>query len=104
MCAGNHLSRDEFLCAVDRAIAIDGAEEFVTAEMVSGTHYSLLGMEPLAGRLLQPPDDEIAPAWPAAVISYRYWQRRFGLNPTAIGKTFTLQDKVFTIVGVTPPR
>jgi predicted permease len=90
--------------SADRAIAIDGAEEFVTAEMVSGTHYSLLGMEPLAGRLLQPADDEIAPAWPAAVISYRYWQRRFGLNPTAIGKTLTLQGKVFTIVGVTPPR
>jgi predicted permease len=90
--------------SADRAITMDGAEELVTAEMVSGTHYSLLGMEPLAGRLLQPADDEIAPAWPAAVISYRYWQRRFGLNPTAIGKTFTLQDKVFTIVGVTPPR
>jgi predicted permease len=86
------------------AITMDGAEEFVTAEMVSGTHYSLLGMEPSAGRLLQPEDDGIAPASPAAVISYRYWQRRFGLNSTAIGKTFTLQDKVFTIVGVTPPR
>jgi len=90
--------------SADRAITMDGAEEFVTAEMVSGTYYSLLGMEPLAGRLLQPADDGIAPAWPAAVISYRYWQRRFGLNATAIGKTFTLQDKVFTIVGVTPAR
>jgi predicted permease len=90
--------------SADRAITMDGAEELVTAEMVSGVHYSLLGMEPSAGRLLQPADDEIAPASPAAVISYRYWQRRFGLNSTAIGKTFTLGDKVFTIVGVTPPR
>ena len=90
--------------SAERAITIDGAEEFITAEMVSGTYYSLLGMEPTAGRLLQPADDSIAPASPAVVISYRYWQRRFGLDPTAIGKTFTLQDKVFTIVGVTPPR
>ncbi|HKE20765.1 MAG TPA: ABC transporter permease [Bryobacteraceae bacterium] len=90
--------------SADRAITMDGAEELVTAEMVSGTHYSLLGMEPSAGRLLQPADDETAPASPAAVISYRYWQRRFGLNSTAIGKAFTLGDKVFTIVGVTPPR
>lgn len=85
------------------AIMMDGAEEAVTAEMVSGGHYSLLGMEPAAGRLLGPADDVIAPASPAAVIGYRYWQRRFGLNSAAIGKTFALQDKLFTIVGVTPP-
>jgi predicted permease len=90
--------------SADRAITMDGAEELVPVEMVSGTHYLLLGMEPAAGRLLQPADDEIAPASPAAVISYRYWQRRFALSSTAIGKTFTLGDKVFTIVGVTPPR
>ncbi len=90
--------------SADRAITMDGAEELVPAEMVSGTHYSLLGMEPSAGRLLQPADDELAPASAAAVISYRYWQRRFGLDSNVIGKTFTLQDKVFTIVGVTPPR
>ena len=86
------------------AILLDGAEEVVDAEMVSGAHYSLLGLEPAAGRLLDATDDVIAPASPAAVIGYRYWQRRFGLNPAAIGKTFTLQNNVFTIVGVTPPR
>ncbi len=85
-------------------ILIDGAEEAINAEMVSGAHYSLLGMEPAAGRLLEAADDVISPASPAAVIGYRYWQRRFGLSPAAIGKTFTLQNKVFTIVGVTPPR
>src|SRR5260370_15901900 len=61
-------------------------------------------MEPAAGRMREPDDDAIAPASQAAVISYRYWQRRFGLNSAAIGKTFTLQNKPFTIVGVTPPR
>src|SRR5260370_32022409 len=89
------------------AIVMDGAEELVSAELVSGAHYSLLGIEPAAGgRLLEPADDVIAPGSPAAVISYRYWQRRFGLNPAAIGKTFTvqIQNRVFTIIGVTPPR
>jgi hypothetical protein len=85
-------------------IAMDGVEDSIGAEVVSGTHYSLLGLEPAAGRLLAPEDDVSAPASPAAVIGYRYWQRRFGLSPTAIGKTFTLRNKVFTIVGVTPPR
>lgn len=88
------------------AIVLDGAEELVNAELVSGAHYSVLGIEPAAGRLLEPADDVIAPAAPAAVISYGYWQRRFGLSPTAIGKTFTLQikNRVITIIGVTPPR
>jgi predicted permease len=86
------------------AVLMDGAEEMVNVEMVSGDHYSLLGLEPAAGRLLEPADDTISPASPAAVISYRYWQRRFGLNSAAIGKTFIVQNKVFTIVGVTPPR
>jgi predicted permease len=84
------------------AIVMDGAEEVVDAEMVSGAHYALLGVQPAAGRLLEPADDGIAPALPAAVISYRYWQRRFALNADAIGKTFTIETKVFTIIGVTP--
>ncbi|HUJ22906.1 MAG TPA: ABC transporter permease [Bryobacteraceae bacterium] len=87
-------------------IVMDGAEELVNAELVSGAHYSVLGISPAAGRLLEPADDVLSPAYPAAVISYRFWQRRFGLNPAAIGKTFTLviQNKIFTIVGVTPPQ
>ena len=85
-------------------IVLDGSEDVVSAEMVSGDHYSVLGMEPAAGRLLGPGDDVLSPASPAAVLGYRYWQRRFGLSPNAIGKKLTLQGKVFTIVGVTPPR
>ena len=49
------------------AILLDGAEEVVEAEMVSGAHYSLLGLAPAAGRLLDATDDVIAPASPAAV-------------------------------------
>src|SRR5437764_697242 len=80
----------------------DGSDELVMSECVSGTHYALLGVEPAAGRLLEPADDVPTPAAPAAVISYRYWRRRFGLSPEAIGKTFAVRDTVFTIVGVTP--
>src|SRR5262249_33860651 len=56
------------------------------------------------GRLLEPEDDAIDPAAPAAVISYPYWQRRFGGDPGVVGRKFTLQvkNRVFTIVGVTP--
>jgi predicted permease len=90
----------------DQAIAVDGAEdgaEFVTADLVSGAYFTVLGIEPAAGRLLEPGDDELSPSSPAAVISDRYWQRRFGRAPSAIGKAFTMRDRTFTIVGVTPP-
>ncbi|HYL72813.1 MAG TPA: ABC transporter permease [Bryobacteraceae bacterium] len=90
--------------AAEPAILMDGAEEVISAELVSGDQYSVLGIEATAGRLLEPADDVVSPGSPAAVISYGYWQRRFGLDPAAIGKTFSIRNNVFTIVGVTPQR
>lgn len=86
----------------EQAIAIDGQEDFVTAELVSGDYYTVLGIEAAAGRLLGPADDVLSPSSPAAVISVRYWQRRFDRSPSAIGKAVTIRGRVFTIVGVTP--
>jgi predicted permease len=90
--------------SIGPTIVMDGAEETVNGELVSGDHYHVLGVEAAAGRLLEPADDVISGEMPAAVISYRYWQRRFGRSPAALGKTFTVGNQVFTIVGVTPPR
>ena len=87
----------------DLAIVVDGEDEFVTADLVSGAYYIVLGLDAAAGRLLGPGDDVLSSASPAAVISDRYWQRRFGRSPSAIGKSFTIRDRTFTIVGVTPP-
>jgi predicted permease len=79
-------------------ITLGGVEENVYGDAVSGEYYSVLGLAPAAGRLLGPEDDG-----PVAVISYAYWQRRFGLDPAAIGKTFVADRTVLTIVGVEPP-
>ena len=65
-------------------------------------HYIVLGIEPAAGRLLGPADDVRLPSSPAAVISDRYWQRRFHRSASAIGKVVTIRDRPFTIVGVSP--
>jgi len=85
-------------------IVIDGSDEVAEADLVSGDYFSMLGVEPSVGRLLDAADDVLAPESPAAVISHRYWQRRFAGNPDAIGKRLTIGDKLLTIVGVTPPR
>ena len=85
------------------AVVVDGVEEFVATDFVSGGYYEVLGIQPALGRLLEPSDDTLAYTSPAAVISDRYWQRRFDRSPLAIGKTLTIRDREFTIIGVTPP-
>jgi predicted permease len=83
------------------AAVIDGQEEFVTADLVTEEYYSVLGIEPAVGRLLGPADAK-GTTTPGAVISDRYWQRRFGRSPSALGKAVTARGQTFTIVGVTP--
>jgi predicted permease len=79
----------------------DGRPEVVSAQVVSGNYFSVLGLGPATGRLIGPGDDR--PDAPAvAVISYLFWQRRFGLSPSAIGKAITVNNKPATIIGVSP--
>jgi putative ABC transport system permease protein len=77
------------------------AEEVLTA---TGDFYSTLGVHPALGRTFDGNDDRIGggPSGLVAVISHAAWQRRFGGNPSAIGRTIRIQGKPFTIVGVAP--
>jgi len=84
----------------DHGIRIDGVVEQVDGAAVSDNYFGLLGIAPLAGRLLEAGDERLDP--PVAVIGYGFWQRRYGGRPDAIGKTFSLDDRTFTIVGITP--
>jgi len=83
-------------------ITIDGNPETADFDLVSGSYYPLLGVHAAIGRTFDE-DADRAPGAPAvAVISHRYWERRFASDPAVIGKTFRRLDTVFTIVGVTP--
>jgi len=82
---------------------VHGQSEFVSGECVSGTFFSVLGVDVSVGRPLTVDDDQ--PGRPGvAVISYSYWQRKFGLDPAVTGNTIRLKNVPFTIVGVAPPR
>ena len=75
----------------------------VPGRFVAGNEFSTLGVPLALGRPIQPSDDtEGAP--PVAVISYRMWQRRLGLDPHILGTNFTMNGVVVTIVGVTAPE
>jgi predicted permease len=82
-------------------VEIDGRAEQVFGQMVSGSFFETLGIEPAIGRLLRPEDEKMAP--PAAVIDYGYWQRRFGGRADVIGTSIRSGRRLYTIVGVTPP-
>jgi putative ABC transport system permease protein len=83
----------------------DFAPESLRAVRLSGNAFNFLGVPPVAGRTIQPSD--IRPGSepePVVVLSFQLWQRLFGGDPNAIGKTLRLDDQVHTIIGVMPPR
>src|SRR6185295_14073696 len=83
-------------------VEANGVEEVINCEVVSGAYYRVLGIEPAAGRLIEPADDGTPGISPVAVVSYRFWQQRFAGDPSIVGKTIRVRGHVFTIVGVTP--
>jgi hypothetical protein len=81
---------------------IMGVPHNVSAQLVSGNYFRVLGASTIAGRPLGPADDDPS-AEPAAVISYFVWQNLFGGDRSAIGQRITLNGLPVTIVGVSPP-
>ena len=77
----------------------DGQAEVATGQAVSGNYFTGLGVQPALGRLLTDEDDK-ASATPAAVLSHRYWQKRFGGDQAVIGKQISLNNLPFTVIGV----
>src|ERR1041384_7827091 len=70
--------------------------------IVSGNYFDVLGLRPAAGRFFAPEEDETPNQQPVVVLSYGSWQRLFGGDPAAIGRTLKLNGQPFTIIGVAP--
>jgi predicted permease len=90
---------------VDRQSAqVDGGSpEDLRAELVSGAYFDVLGVSPLIGRTFTPSDDAAPHGAPFAVISYGYWDKRFGRSAAVLGKTVQIAKASLTIIGVAPP-
>ena len=71
-------------------------------EFVSGNYFSMFGIRAYAGRVFTDADDQ-PNAPPVVVMSYRLWQQMYGSDPSVIGSVFNIDDKPFTVVGITPP-
>src|SRR6266404_4761330 len=67
-----------------------------------GANTAIFSAKPLLGRNFAPDDEK--PGAPAVLLlSYEYWLRSFGGDPTVIGKVFRMNDKPHTVIGVLPP-
>ena len=77
--------------------------ETIPGGFVSGNYFSSLGVPPTVGRLISDEDDRPG-ALATVVISYQYWQRRFDADPSAAGRSITINGLPFTIIGVSDPR
>ena len=84
-------------------ISYEGRNDRVRGELVSGNYFEVLGVQPWAGRLFTQDDDRTPGAHPVAVLSYSFWERRFGKDPSVVGKTILVNENPLTVIGVSPP-
>ncbi len=76
--------------------------ERVQTGVVSWNFFDAFGVKPLLGRAFRADDEK--PGAPAVLLlSYEYWIRSFGGDPTVVNKTFTMNDRLHTVIGVLPP-
>ena len=81
----------------------NGAPEQAHVSLVSGPYFSVLGVPALVGRTFTADDDRVPGAHPIAVLSYGYWERRFGRDSGVLGKTIRVSGTPITMIGVAPP-
>jgi putative ABC transport system permease protein len=83
-----------------------GESRFVRGVLASGSYFDVLGVSALVGRVFRAEDDRrgCGADGPVAVLSYGFWQSRYGGDPGVLGQPLRLDRQPFTIIGVTPPR
>jgi predicted permease len=77
----------------------DGQIQRASTHLVSGSYFTVMGVDAAMGRMLTPEDDR-PNAPPAAVVSYGYWKQNLRSDPAAVGRVVLLKGVAFTIVGV----
>lgn len=79
-----------------------GEVQLAKALYVSGDFFNVLEVKPVVGRMFTNADDKAGCGSNFVVISYQFWQRQYGGQASVIGKTLSLNNNNFEIIGVTP--
>jgi predicted permease len=101
------LAADSYIQKQDVSVVASGesaSDSSAQIGLVSGSYFSVLGVNPILGRVFTTEVDRVRDANPVAVISYGFWQSRFGGDPSAIGKKIRLLKTTYDVIGVTPAR
>ena len=83
-------------------LAAGGEARYAEGLYVSADFFRVLGVRPILGREFTAEDDQPGCSSPGAVVSYAFWQRELGGDPSAPGRNITLDSHPFRIIGVTP--
>jgi predicted permease len=81
-------------------VAYNGESSSARAEVVSANYFNVLGLHPYVGRLVAT-DEE---SGNVVILGFDYWQREFGADTKAVGKTLVVQGRAQTVIGITPPE
>jgi putative ABC transport system permease protein len=83
---------------------LEGKDDAVRIDvgLVTGNYFSVMGLAPVLGRAFGPADDGTAAA-PVMMLTYAYWQKRFGGDSSIVGKSVRVGGKSVTVVGVLQP-
>ena len=82
---------------------LDGSLYPLNLEYATSEYLPLLGLRPSRGRWFNETEDRLGGA-PVAVLSYRMWQNRFGMEPDILGRTLRVNGGAITVVGVGPEQ
>lgn len=86
--------------SISISISSAGGTERAAGELVSGNYFDTLGVVPALGRTFGPQDETAVGANPVAVLSYGFWTRRFGNDPSILNKQINVNGTPLTVVGV----
>ncbi len=87
---------------VPASIGQKGNSQRMWGFTVTGNYFQVMGVKPLAGRLLQPEDDQVRGGHPVLVLSYTGWQKRFGGDPNIVGAKVQVNGLDYTVLGIAP--
>jgi macrolide transport system ATP-binding/permease protein len=76
--------------------------ESLSAQMVSANFFDMLGAAPALGRAFSAEEDKTSGTHPVVMLNYNFWQRRFGGDAGLVGRTITLNNLPYTVIGIAP--
>jgi len=93
---------DGVLCRAEIEVNLTagGDPRPVAAEIVSGSYFSVLGVGPALGRVIEPEDDAVPGAGAVVVLSYDFWQAHFGGAADIAGRKVLVGNQPMTVAGV----